>query len=74
MVLGTVGAVICAVLAVQRIFLPVPLADRPLLLLGVLLIVLGAQLASIGLIGEIIIFLSARREMPEVEEIEREES
>ena len=36
------------------------LADRPLLLLGVLLIVLGVQITSIGLLGEIIIFTQAR--------------
>jgi glycosyltransferase involved in cell wall biosynthesis len=36
------------------------LADRPLLILGVLLIVLGMQIISIGLIGEIIIFTHAK--------------
>jgi len=42
-----------------------------LLLLGVLMIVLGVQVTSIGLLGEIIIFLSARREAPEVAETSR---
>jgi len=37
------------------------LADRPLLILGVLLMVLGVQTASIGLLGEIIIFTHARK-------------
>jgi len=37
------------------------LADRPLLLLGTLLLVLGFQTLSIGLLGEIIIYLHARK-------------
>ena len=37
------------------------LADRPMLILGVLLMVLGIQLFSIGLIGEIIIFTHAQK-------------
>jgi len=37
------------------------LADRPLLILGVLLMVLGVQTGSIGLLGEIIIFTHARK-------------
>ncbi|MCK4271219.1 glycosyltransferase family 2 protein [bacterium] len=36
------------------------IGDRPLLLLGVLLIVLGIQTISIGLVGEIIIFTHAK--------------
>jgi hypothetical protein len=38
-----------------------PIAQRPLLLLGVLMIVLGIQLLSIGLIGEMIVFSHARQ-------------
>lgn len=37
------------------------LADRPILILGVLLMVLGVQTASIGLLGELIIFSHARK-------------
>ncbi|MDR4503192.1 MAG: glycosyltransferase [Candidatus Scalindua sp.] len=36
------------------------ISDRPLLLLGVLLMVLGVQTLSIGLIGEVIIFTHSR--------------
>ena len=36
-----------------------PLADRPALLLGSLLIVLGVQLFALGLLGELIIFSHA---------------
>ena len=37
------------------------LADRPILILGVLMIVLGIQVIALGLIGEIIIFASGKR-------------
>ena len=59
--LGIFGAgfILTAYLTVQRLFLEVPLADKPLLLLGVLLIVLGALFFAIGLIGEMIIFTNA---------------
>ena len=47
-------------LAGQKLFLGVRLADRPLLLLGVLLIVLGVQVVALGLIGEIVVYTHAR--------------
>ncbi len=49
------GATITAVLVAQRLF-GSPLADRPALIFGVLLIVLGIQLFSLGLLGELLIF------------------
>ncbi len=56
----TAGSLFCGYLAYQRMFESIPLADRPVLLLGLLLIVLGIQLFAIGLIGELIIFTNAR--------------
>lgn len=56
----TVGAVFTVFLAIQRMFMGVALADRPVLLLGLLSIVLGIQFFAIGLIGELIIFIHAR--------------
>jgi glycosyltransferase involved in cell wall biosynthesis len=53
------GAILTAYLAIDRL-LGVPLANRPLLILGVLWMVFGVQLFSIGLLGEIIIFTHAR--------------
>ncbi len=52
------GAVILTVLFVQRLA-GQGIADRPLLLLGVLFIVLGIQAIALGLIGEIIVHLHA---------------
>ena len=48
-----VGTVICAYLTVLRI-LGESIGTRPLLLLGVLLIVVGVQLFTIGLVSEMI--------------------
>jgi hypothetical protein len=52
----------------------VPLADRPALLLGVLMIVLGLQVIALGLIGEIIVFANSRqiRGVPVERVVERE--
>ena len=57
---ASVGGVFTTILVVQRLFFGVGLAERPALLLGTLLIVLGVQTFAIGLIGELIIFTHAR--------------
>ncbi len=48
------GVGITGVLGFERIFLGVELADRPLLLLGLLLILGGVQLVTLGLLGEML--------------------
>lgn len=58
--LFAVGGVILLYLIFQRLFWDIALADRPALLLSTLLVVLGAQLFALGLIGELIIFTHAR--------------
>ena len=50
------GAIVTLILVIQRLFFDMGLADRPALLLGSLLIVLGVQTFALGLIGELIIF------------------
>jgi glycosyltransferase involved in cell wall biosynthesis len=52
------GAVISLVLLIQRVE-GQGIANRPALLLGVLLIALGVQLIGLGLVGEIIVHLRA---------------
>ncbi|HEX9941675.1 MAG TPA: glycosyltransferase [Thermoanaerobaculia bacterium] len=54
------GFLIDLVVAIEKIFFHMGLSDRALLLLGVLLMVLGVQTLSLGLVGEIIIFTHAR--------------
>ena len=51
---GFAGFAICAWLAFERIAFDAPLAERPLLLFGVLLIIVGVQLASIGLVADLL--------------------
>jgi hypothetical protein len=53
------GAIVVAVLVVQRLFFSMALGDRPALLLGSLMIVLGVQLFGLGLLGELVIFSHA---------------
>jgi glycosyltransferase involved in cell wall biosynthesis len=48
------GTLISAVLAYQRLFLQRYLSNRPVLFLGILLIIVGIQFFSIGLLGEMI--------------------
>ena len=52
-------------LAVLKYWKEVGIGDRPLLLLSVLLIILGLQFISIGLLGEMIAFQEVKREKRE---------
>jgi glycosyltransferase involved in cell wall biosynthesis len=52
------GGVITLVLLAQRLG-GTPIANRPMLLLGVLLLALGVQFVGLGLVGEIIVYLRA---------------
>jgi glycosyltransferase involved in cell wall biosynthesis len=56
----SVGAAIIAYLCFERLMFNEELADRPALLLGALLVVLGMQIFALGLLGELIIFTHAR--------------
>lgn len=47
-------------LAADKLIWGVPLADRPALILSTLMVVLGLQIISVGLIGEIITFTYAK--------------
>jgi hypothetical protein len=52
----TLGACIALKLLFDKLFFEIGLADRPMLLLAVLLPMLGIQIAAVGLIAEIVIF------------------
>ena len=62
-VLSGVGALILFVMFIQRLG-GQGLADRPMLLLGVLIFTLGVQAIALGLIGEIIVHFNAGRRRP----------
>jgi glycosyltransferase involved in cell wall biosynthesis len=51
-----IGGIVTAYLVFARLFLGEALVDRPALILSSLMIVLGIQIISVGLIGEIITF------------------
>ena len=53
-IFSTFGFLIAGYLTFIRIFFKEPIGDRPLLLLAVLLLVLGIQFFSIGLLGEML--------------------
>ncbi len=55
-----IGMVLCVWMTIRKFGFGEGVAGRPLLLLGVLLIVLGVQILGFGLVGEIIIFSQAR--------------
>jgi glycosyltransferase involved in cell wall biosynthesis len=50
---GLVGFALAGYLAIQRLFFGVPLSNRPILLLAILLIFIGIQFISMGLLGEL---------------------
>ncbi|MEE2757460.1 MAG: glycosyltransferase family 2 protein [Myxococcota bacterium] len=54
LVSGLSGFGICGWLAAEKLILGTPLASRPLLLLGVLLIIVGVQLLSFGLLADLL--------------------
>lgn len=52
---GAVGFLISLYLSIEKIFLGRPIGGRPLLLLGILLIIVGIQLIGMGLLGEMLV-------------------
>ncbi|HEU4327819.1 MAG TPA: glycosyltransferase family 2 protein [Roseiflexaceae bacterium] len=52
---GLLGGLLAGYLAAIKLFLGAEIGSRPLLLLAVLLIVVGVQLISLGLIGELVV-------------------
>jgi len=52
---GLMGGILGGILSYQRLILKQGIANRPLLLLSVLLIVIGIQFITMGLLGEIMI-------------------
>ena len=51
---STLGFLICAYLALEKLVFGQDLSNRPLLLLGVLMIVVGVQLVSLGLVADVV--------------------
>jgi hypothetical protein len=60
MLFTLVGILIGAYVFTQKLFLGYAIGERPILLLAILFTVLGIQAASVGLLGEIIVFTHGR--------------
>lgn len=58
---GVLGFLVLVYLTVVKIFFGSAIGDRPLLMLGILLVILGVQMISIGLIAEIVLHRTANR-------------
>ncbi len=52
---GGIGGILLVILGYQRLVLKVSMANRPLLLLTILLIILGIQFITLGLLAEIMV-------------------
>lgn len=52
---SAVGLLITGVLGFERLFFDVPLANRPLVWLGILLTLMGLQFITMGLLGELLV-------------------
>lgn len=52
---GASGAIIGLILSYQRLILKIGISGRPLLLLAILLVVIGAQFITLGLLAEVMI-------------------
>lgn len=55
-----IGALLAIILFIQRMFFDIALADRPIVLVSLLLVVFGILAFAIGLVGELIIFTHAK--------------
>jgi len=55
------GLITMAYLFVERFFFDLPIGNRPFLMLAIIAVIVGAQVASVGLLGEIITFTHVRQ-------------
>jgi hypothetical protein len=54
LIIGLIGSVWTAILVFEKIALGLTLHDRPALLLAILMVIVGVQFISIGLLGEML--------------------
>lgn len=60
LIIFSLGSLLAVYLLYQRLFTDMALADKPIVLVSILLIVFGIQLFAIGLVAEIIIFTHSK--------------
>ncbi len=66
------GFLLTLYLAIERIFFNVLLYRRPILFLGILLIIVGVQILMTGIIGELVVYLSKKNNFKRLIEINRD--
>ena len=59
-VMTILGGIVLLYVVIERLFFGAAMADRPVMFLSSLLVVLGIQLLALGLLGELIIFTHAK--------------
>ncbi|MGB0258895.1 MAG: glycosyltransferase [Coraliomargarita sp.] len=60
LLIGSVGICISIWLTCMKLFLAQPLGDRPLFLVGIMLSLLGLNMAMVGILGELIMQISTK--------------
>ncbi len=60
-IIFAIGSIILGYLAIERIFFGQLLYRRPILQLGILLVVIGVQIVMTGFLGELIVYLKRER-------------
>jgi len=65
--LAVAGMIINTYIAILKIFWDQPIGDRPILFLGILLVVIGVQFFSIGFLGEMVNKNRVHKYMPGIE-------
>jgi hypothetical protein len=51
---GFLGTAILSILSYQRLFMSVPMGNRPMVILGVMLVLIGLQFVVFGLLAEVL--------------------
>lgn len=65
LLLGAIGFAVLAYMSYLRLIVHERIGDRPLLLLGIVLLLAGIQLVSVGLLGELVVRRSRDRRLAE---------
>jgi len=61
-IISLIGFFILSILAYERIFYNVLLYRRPIVWLGILMVIVGIQIISTGIIGELMVYLSKKKD------------
>ncbi len=60
-IMFVIGGIVLLILAIERIFFGILLYRRPILFLGLLLVIVGIQIFMTGVLGELIVYLNKKK-------------